>query len=137
MILLFLLLCRTVPNKTTPLTFEIDMDVFTALEEFKDRTNSKSTSAIIREAIERYDLEDVAAEFKESKQVSLRLEKETRDRLKLVAKSQGISVGFIIRECIMNFIAEDQVTPQPRAGKTRTMTVEKPDQEEAINPWQI
>jgi predicted transcriptional regulator len=124
-------------QKTTPLTFNIDADTVAAIDAFKDRTHSESTSAIIRAAIERFDFDQLNAPAKEAKQISLRIDPAVRNRLKSVAKAQGVSVGFILRECIMNFVSEDQVNPQPRVGQLPTIKFEQPTPEEPDNPWQI
>lgn len=124
-------------NKSTPLTFSIDEDTITAIEAFKDRTQSESTSAIIRAAIERFDFDQLDSPAKEAKQISLRIEPAVRDKLKSVAKAQGVSVGFILRECIMDFVSEDRTNPQPRVGQLPTIKFEKSTPEEPDNPWQI
>jgi len=124
-------------NKTTPLTFNIDLDTIAAIDMFKDRTNSESTSAIMRDAIERYNFDQTDTSATKAKQVSLRLDSQIRAKLKAAAKSQGVSIGSLIRECIMNFVAEDQVNPQPRVGISRSIKMEEPATEENTHPWQI
>jgi len=124
-------------NKTKPITFSIDSETIEAIEAFKGRTNSESTSAIIRAAIERYDFEEMDTSTAEAKQVSLRVDSIVRDKLKSVAKSQGVSIGFLLRECIMSFIAEDQSDPQPRVGKSPILTMEVSDSKKHSHPWQI
>lgn len=124
-------------NKSTPLTINIDSETITAIEAFKERTQSASTSAIIRAAIERFDFDQLESPAKEAKQISLRIDPTVRDKLKSVAKAQGVSVGFILRECIMNFVSEYQVNPQPRVGQLPTIKFEQSTPEEPDNPWQI
>ena len=80
-------------NKKNPITFSIDKDTISAIEAYKGRTHSVSTSAIIRAAIERFDFDYLDTPTNETKQVSLRLDSVVRDKLKAVAKSQVVSVG--------------------------------------------
>tara|TARA_B110001450_G_C17522061_1_gene441002 strand:- start:137 stop:517 length:381 start_codon:yes stop_codon:yes gene_type:complete len=124
-------------SKTTPLSFNIDSDTIARIEAFKERTQSASTSAIIRTAIERYDFDQIDTSVKEGTQVSLRIEPSVRDKLKAIAKSQGVSVGFLIRECIINFVNEDEENPQPRVGNFPKSTYEEPNPKETENPFQI
>lgn len=128
-------------NKSTPLTINIDSETITAIEAFKERTQSESTSAIIRAAIERFDFDQLESPAKEAKQISLRIDPTVRDKLRSVAKAQGVSVGFILRECIINFVSEDQTDPQPRVGQSPAMSNAQPTPEdtpeEPDNPWQI
>lgn len=128
-------------NKSTPLTINIDSETITAIEAFKERTQSESTSAIIRAAIERFDFDQLDTPAKEAKQISLRIDPTVRDKLKSVAKAQGVSVGFILRECIMNFVSEDQANPQPRVGQSPAMRNAQPTPEDTPeqpdNPRQI
>lgn len=124
-------------NKKKPITFNIDKDTISAIEAYKGRTHSVSTSAIIRAAIERFDFDHLDTPTNETKQVSLRLDSVVRDKLKAVAKSQGVSVGFILRECIMDFVTEDRLHPLPRAGHSLNQVLEKPVNDEPDDPWQI
>ena len=122
---------------TTPISFSIDSDTLDAVEAFNERTHYKSTSAIIRAAIERFDFESFDTPAKEQKQISLRIEPVVRDKLKSLAKTQGVSVGFLIRQCILNYISEDETSPQPKAAKTPILKNEETNEEIDIDPWQI
>lgn len=124
-------------NKAKPITFSIDADTVAAIEAFKDRTNSVSTSAIIRAAIERFDFDQLDTSTKEAKQISLRIDPLVRDRLKSVAKAQGVSLGYILRECILKFVSEDQTNPLPRVGHSPNPILEEEVPKKPDNPWQI
>ncbi len=90
-------------TKTSPLTFELESDVYAKLEQFRTETNTRSVSVIIRKALEDFDFDSVHPENNTARQMSVRLPKDLRDELKQASKSNGVSLGKIVREAILTF----------------------------------
>lgn len=124
-------------SKKTPITIGIVSDAIDGFEAFNERKHYRSTSDIIRTAIKRFDFESFDTPAKEQKQISLRIEPVARDKLKSLAKTQGVSVRFLIRQCILNFISEDATSPQPRVAKTPTLKKEETNEDVNVDLWQI
>jgi len=130
------------PPKTSPLTFELDKELIERLSEFKERTGSSSVSAVIRAALEEFDLDELKASAPERAQVSVRLPSELRDELMTVAKTNEVPAGKIVRESVLSFLGRDglptrnAVTDSPQTPHHPLPAKDNRHGDDA-NPWQI
>lgn len=90
-------------NQSSPLTFEIDPEIFADLESFRQETGTRSASVIIRKALEDFDLNSVQSDQNPAKQMSVRLPLTLCDELRRASKSNGVSIGKIAREALIEF----------------------------------
>ena len=95
------------PTKTTPLTFEVDLDLIEQLQAFKASSGSASVSVIVRKALEDFDFETLRRPEATTRQVSVRLPTDLRDQLKQVAKDKDIPIGQIVREALLALLHDD------------------------------
>ena len=79
--------------------------------EFLDRLNepvregrAKSVSAIIRAALEQYDLTNVVVMHPMQLQISVRLPSEIRKNLKKVSRAKHTSIGQLVRAAVEDYL---------------------------------
>ena len=98
------------PNQSSPLTFELDPEIFAKLETFRQETGTRTVSLIIRKALEDFDLNSVRPEQNPARQLSVRLPKHLRDELREASKSNGVSIGKIVREALIEFFKNNDAS---------------------------
>lgn len=108
----------TKKNYDTPLTFELDLELCETLQGLKDDGPFKSASEIIRKSIESFDFDTVERCGPEKKQLSTRLPKELRQQLQEVSDEAGVSIGNLIRRCLVQFLKGDSGDPEKTSSAT-------------------
>ncbi|MCF7687667.1 MAG: CopG family transcriptional regulator [Cephaloticoccus sp.] len=91
----------TRPNiSTTPVTFDLPLDLLAKIEACRKTLGSGSASAVIRAALERFDFAACQPQVTPHRQISVRLSLEQRTTLKRFAKIKGVSVGELLRMAV-------------------------------------
>lgn len=117
-------------NQSAPLTFEMDPEMGEALQAFADDHSLRSVSAALRLILQSTDLGSLNLPQKETRQFSVRVPPETRDRLSEISKKKNTSIGEIIRTAVSRFLAHDGEN-----AKTSHRSVPSSTQDERQRAW--
>ena len=117
---------------TAPLAFDLAQGLYKDLEGFKKKFSARSVSAIVRLAIENYDVKSFKGEAKDHKQLSVRLPVPMKDALLAVAKKNKVSVGELIRAAIVNYNDAPVAPAVPAPKKAPAKKGRKPAAEKAV-----
>lgn len=85
---------------STPLTFDLQQDLFGKLKEIQRRTRARSISEVVRYAVSCLDASDLKLSKTSHRQISVRLSDEIRRRLVKLSKQQKVSVGGLLRAAL-------------------------------------
>lgn len=100
-----------------PLTFDLPKSVKARVETQRKRLGVRTASEVVRLALLSFDFEGYVPKHDPHGQISVRIPRELRARLKRAARSKRASIGELIRAAI-----EAQAAASPRksaAGRTR------------------
>lgn len=87
--------------KTTPLSFEIDSHLAESLEKLQKQLGNVSVSKLIDQAVARFDYRSLSRQAGgERRQLSVRLSDDKRSVLDKHAKSEKVSMAFLIRKAL-------------------------------------
>ena len=87
-------------NAPSPLTFDLPLSLISKLASQQKQLGLKSTSEVVRLAIEQYDYDRFEASSEEHRQISVRLPGEMKSKLGKYAKKKKVSVGELLRVAI-------------------------------------
>jgi Arc/MetJ-type ribon-helix-helix transcriptional regulator len=87
-------------NAPSPLTFDLPLSLIGKLTTQQKKLALKSTSEVVRLAIDEYDYENFATSSEEHRQISVRLPGEMKTKLGKYAKKKKVSVGELLRVAI-------------------------------------
>jgi Arc/MetJ-type ribon-helix-helix transcriptional regulator len=87
-------------NAPSPLTFDLPLSLISKLTAQQKQLGLKSTSEVVRLAIEQYDYDRFEASAEEHRQISVRLPGEMKSKLAKYAKKKKVSVGELLRVAI-------------------------------------
>ncbi len=85
---------------SSPLTFEIDELSYQQLEDVVRRSGARNLSQVIRLALGGYDFSRFKRETEPTRQMSVRLDEDLRDRLEQVASRHHASFGEVLRAAL-------------------------------------
>lgn len=87
-------------NAPSPLTFDLPLSLIGKLTTQQKKLALKSTSEVVRMAIDEYDYEKFEASSEEHRQISVRLPGDMKAKLGKYAKKKKVSVGELLRVAI-------------------------------------
>lgn len=87
-------------NAPSPLTFDLPLSLISKLSAQQKQLGLKSTSEVVRLAIDQYDYDKFEASSEEHRQISVRLPGEMKSKLGKYAKKKKVSVGELLRVAI-------------------------------------
>lgn len=87
-------------NAPSPLTFDLPLSLISKLSAQQKHLGLKSTSEVVRLAIDEYDYDKFEASSEEHRQISVRLPGEMKSKLGKYAKKKKVSVGELLRVAI-------------------------------------
>jgi Arc/MetJ-type ribon-helix-helix transcriptional regulator len=87
-------------NAPSPLTFDLPLSLIEKLTAQQKQLGLKSTSEVVRMAIEDFDFEKFEATAEEHRQISVRLPGDMKSKLGKHAKRKKVSVGELLRVAI-------------------------------------
>jgi Arc/MetJ-type ribon-helix-helix transcriptional regulator len=93
-------------NAPSPLTFDLPLSLISKLTAQQKQLGLKSTSEVVRLAIEEYDYEKFETSSEEHRQISVRLPGDMKSKLGKYAKKKKVSVGELLRVAIDNLEAK-------------------------------
>lgn len=90
---------KSVPAPS-PLTFDLPVSLLTKIELHRKALGLTSTSAVVRHALESFDLSQFESSSEERRQISVRLAFNDKALLVKAAKKQGVSLGELLRAAV-------------------------------------
>lgn len=106
---------------TSPLTFDLHLDLLIKLQELQRQSGVRSISEIIREALAVFNPGKLSEKSKKHRQISVRLPNELRRHLGQLSRKHKLSAGEILREALLEISkADSSFNP-----KTKTMPKKK------------
>jgi Arc/MetJ-type ribon-helix-helix transcriptional regulator len=102
----------------SPLTFDLPLPLMEKIELQRQKLGLKSTSQVVRHAIEQFNFELFEAQASEHRQISVRLPDQTKKILVKAAKKKKVSVGELLRVAIDSLPAKS--APVVAAAKKKT-----------------
>ena len=84
-------------NNSAPLTFDLPLELIAKIKASRKSRGLKTTSEVVRLAIEQFDFEACAPGHEPHRQISVRVAAPQRAMLKRYARSKGASVGELLR----------------------------------------
>jgi Arc/MetJ-type ribon-helix-helix transcriptional regulator len=90
------------PSKkpSAPLTFDLPESLIAKIEKARTGHGLSTASELVRLALARYNLRSFQPSVDPHRQISVRIEKDTRQTLKRVAREKDASVGELIRAAL-------------------------------------
>lgn len=120
-------------KKTGPLAFQLEVEFLDRLNEPVRDGRAASVSALIREALARFNLEQVVVVRPSQLTISVRLPVEIRRQLKSVAKAKHTSIGQLVRAAAEAYLPTLESDAAADAGLPIPQ-VELPEAEEPAPP---
>ncbi len=87
-------------NAPSPLTFDLPLSLIGKLTAQQKKLGLKSTSEVVRLAIDGYDYETFSTSAEEHRQISVRLPGDMKSKLTKYSKKKKVSVGELLRVAI-------------------------------------
>jgi hypothetical protein len=87
-------------NAPSPLTFDLPLSLIGKLTAQQKKLGLKSTSEVVRLAINDYDYETFNASSEEHRQISVRLPGDLKSKLGKYSRKKKVSVGELLRVAI-------------------------------------
>jgi len=87
-------------RSSVPLSFEIDEASAVRLEDLRKRLGNCSLSTLVEHAVASCDYASIQSKGSERKQISVRLPVHDRARLEAIAKSERVSMAWLIRHAL-------------------------------------
>ena len=87
-------------NAPSPLTFDLPLSLIGKLTTQQKKLGLKSTSEVVRLAIDEYNYDNFEASSEEHRQISVRLPGDMKSKLGKYAKKKKVSVGELLRVAI-------------------------------------
>ncbi|HUG10065.1 MAG TPA: hypothetical protein VMM36_03580 [Opitutaceae bacterium] len=96
--------------ESSPLTFDLKVDLLAKIERIRAAHGFASTSAAVRTALEQFDFDAYAPKREKHRQISVRLPAARKRELVRISKQKGVSVGELLR------VALDSLSVRPVTG---------------------
>jgi hypothetical protein len=87
-------------SASTPLTIDLPASLTAKIEAIRAAHGLNSASEAIRMALAEFDMSGFRSDEEPRIQISVRIDSETRKRLKRISKSNDVSVGAIVRAAL-------------------------------------
>ena len=91
---------RMSSKKSTPLSFDLQQDLFGKLKEIQRQTGARSISEVVRYAVSQIDASELKLSNASHRQISVRLSDKLRQRLVKLSKQQKVSLGELLRAAL-------------------------------------
>ncbi len=107
-------------KESRPFPVTIEVEFLDRLSEPVRDGRAKSVSAIIRDALEKYDFSSVVVMRPSQLQISVRLPGDIRKTLKKVSKAKHTSIGQLVRAAVEDYLPKLESVKKPaqkNAGK--------------------
>ena len=111
---------RMSSKKSTPLSFDLQQDLFGKLKKIQRQTGARSISEVVRYAVSQIDASELKLSNASHRQISVRLSDKLRQRLVKLSKQQKVSLGELLRAAL------DSLPEQPTGNWT-----------DQIHPWTL
>lgn len=124
-------MASTQTTAQAPLTFDIQDDLLSILNNFIKKSGIKSKSAAIRHAIEHYSFSKFKSSSRTHKQLSVRLPEAIKTKLLMLSRDKQVSIGELLRATIeaLPSAPKNQITSnpskKPMAVKKKTTKAKK------------
>ena len=122
---------RMSSKTSTPLTFNLQQDLFGKLKDIQRRTRARSISEVVRYAVSCLDASDLKLSKTFHRQISVRLSDELRRRLVKLSKQQKVSVGELLRAALDSLPDQlpsfnpETIMPKKKATKKKVAAKKK------------
>ena len=110
---------RMSSKKSTPLSFDLQQDLFGKLKEIQRQTGARSISEVVRYAVSQIDASELKLSNASHRQISVRLSDKLRQRLVKLSKQQKVSLGELLRATL------DSLPDQPTGFNPETIMPKK------------
>ena len=118
-------------KKSTPLSFDLQQDLFGKLKDIQRQTGARSISEVVRYAVSQIDASELKLSNASHRQISVRLSDKLRQRLVKLSKQQKVSLGELLRAALDSL--PDQLTgfnpetimPKKKATKKKVAAKKK------------
>ena len=110
---------RMSSKKSTPLSFDLQQDLFGKLKEIQRQTGARSISEVVRYAVSQIDASELKLSNASHRQISVRLPDKLRQRLVKLSKQQKVSLGELLRAAL------DSLPDQPTGFNPETIMPKK------------
>ncbi|MBL9216194.1 MAG: hypothetical protein JNG83_12015 [Opitutaceae bacterium] len=108
------------PTKSAkPFPILMELEFLDRLSEPVREGRARSVSALIRDALERYDFANVVVVHPAQLQISVRLPTELRRQLKKVSRSKHTSVGQLVRAAVEAYLPTLEAPASPASPKRK------------------
>jgi predicted DNA-binding protein len=108
------------PAKSTkPFPLQMEVEFLDRLSEPVREGRAASVSAIIRSALEYFDLAIMVVMHPAQLQISVRLPVETSRKLRRASRARHISVGRLVRAAVEAYLPSLEAAPAPKAVRAR------------------
>lgn len=109
-------------QKSAPITFEIQEQLFSKLKSYQKVTNANSVSEVIREALNAFNFTAYKHIPIKQKQISVRLPENLKSRLILFSTKKHVSIGELLRVAIESLCLH---LPKPQTKKVMAISTIK------------
>ena len=113
---------RMSSKKSTPLSFDLQQDLFGKLKEIQRQTGARSISEVVRYAVSQIDASELKLSNTSHRQISVRLSDKLRQRLVKLSKQQKVSLGELLRAAL------DSLPDQPTGFNLKPLCLRKKQQ---------
>lgn len=110
------------PQKSAPITFEIQEELFAKLKNYQKASKSNSVSEVIRDSLEAFNFNAFKHTPTENRQISVRLPENLKSRLTTFSTKKHVSIGELLRVAIEDLCLHQ---PKPQAKKPMMSTIKK------------
>ncbi len=108
---------KSVP--AAPLTFDLPVSLIRAIGRYQRENKIKSTSEVVRLAVNMFDIEGFEPVNDPHRQISVRVPGNTRTLLRRAAKRKDSSIGEILRAALEALTAMKSKVPARSAAKAK------------------
>ena len=114
-------------KKSTPLSFDLQQDLFGKLKEIQRQTGARSVSEVVRYAVTHLDASELKLSNTSHRQISVRLSDKLRQRLVKLSKQQKVSVGELLRAALESLPDQlpgfnpETIMPKKKATKKKVV----------------
>lgn len=116
-------------ESTSPLTFDLQQDLYDKLVEVQQQVGARSVSEVVRYAVSVLDPDSLSGNTTAHRQISVRLSGELRKRLVKLSKQKKVSLGEILRAALdgmpMNPSTFNPETTMPKKKVTKKKVAKK------------
>lgn len=102
-----------------PLTFDLPLSLIEKIEAIQGKLGEKSISAVVRLAVQKFDVDGYECDTSEHRQISVRLPAGDKAALVKAAKKKRVSVGELLR------VAVEALEVKPAAKAAAKPTAKK------------